>query len=106
MQIPISKLTPLHPFPGVDPGSITPHGSISLPMTFGTPENYCTKSVVFDVTEVNLPFKAIISRPALYQFMVVALYGYLILKMSSPNSIIKVHRDRTVCSPRTAWTSL
>jgi hypothetical protein len=105
MQIPISKLAPSHPFPGVDPGSITPR-SISLPMTFGTPKNYRTESIVFDVTEVNLPFKAIISRPTLYQFMAVALYGYLILKMSSPNSIIKVHGDRTVCSPRTAWTSL
>jgi hypothetical protein len=53
------------------------------------------ESAVFDVTEVNLPFNAIIGKPALYQFMVVAHYGYLVLKMSSPNGIIKICGDRT-----------
>jgi hypothetical protein len=28
--------------------------------------------------------------------MVVAHYGYLVLKMSSPNGIIKVHGDRSI----------
>jgi hypothetical protein len=28
--------------------------------------------------------------------MAVAHYGYLVLKMSSPNSIIKIHRDRSI----------
>jgi hypothetical protein len=59
-------------------GSIIPHGSISLPVTFETPENYHTESVVFDVAVVNLPFNAVIGRPALYQFMVIAHYGYLV----------------------------
>jgi hypothetical protein len=47
-------------------GSIILHGSISLPVTFGVPENYRTKSVIFDVMEVNHPFNAILGRPALY----------------------------------------
>jgi hypothetical protein len=55
-------------------GSIIPRSSISLPMTFGTPENYRTESVVFDIVEVNLPFNAIIGRPTLYQFLAVAHY--------------------------------
>jgi hypothetical protein len=33
---------------------------------FETPENYRTENVIFDVAEVNLPFNAIIGRPALY----------------------------------------
>jgi hypothetical protein len=90
LQIPMSKLTPSCPFSGVGSGSIIPHGNISLLVTFRTPENYRTESIVFDITEVNLPFKL-----ALYQFMVVAHYTYLVLKMSSPNGIIKVHGDRT-----------
>jgi hypothetical protein len=65
-------------------------------MTFRTPENYRTKSVVLDITEVNLPFNAILCRPALYRFMVVAHYGYLALKMPSPNSIIKIRGDHSV----------
>jgi hypothetical protein len=89
----MSKLTPSHPFSGVGPSSIIPHGSISLSVTFGTPENYRTESVVFDVMEVNLPFNAIIGRLTLYQFTAVAHYDYLVLEMLSPNDIIKIHVD-------------
>ena len=60
-----------------------PLGSITLPVTFGTEENFRTESVLFDVAEVNLPFNAIIGRPALYRFMAIAHYGYLVLKMTS-----------------------
>jgi hypothetical protein len=70
-------------------------GSISLSVIFGTPENYHTDSVIFDVVEVNLPFNVILGRPTLYRFMVVAHYGYLVLKMPSPNNIIKICGDRS-----------
>ena len=53
------------------------------------------ENVQFDVVEVNLPFNAIIGRPALYRFMVVAHYGYLVLKMSSPAGILTMRGDRT-----------
>jgi hypothetical protein len=49
--------------------------------------------VLFDVVAVSLPFNAILGRPALYQFMVVAHYGYLVLKMSSPNFILRIWGD-------------
>jgi hypothetical protein len=63
---------------------VMPRGCISLSVTFGTAENFRTKSVLFDVVQVSLPFNAILGRPALYQFMVVSHYGYLVLKMPSP----------------------
>jgi hypothetical protein len=91
----MSGLTPSYPFSGVGPGSIILHGSISLPVTFRTHENYRTESVVFDIVEVNLPFNATIGRVALHQFMIVAQYGYLVLKMPSLNGIIKIRGDRT-----------
>jgi hypothetical protein len=65
-------------------------------ITLGTAENYHTESVIFDVTEVNLPFNAIIGWPTLYQFMVVAHYRYLIPKMTSSNGIIKIRGDRSI----------
>ena len=71
-----------------------PLGSIALPVTFGTEENFRTKNVQFDVAEVNLPFNAIIGRPALYRFMAIAHYGYLVLKMSSPAGVLTVRGDR------------
>jgi len=43
-----------------------PYGSICLPVTFGKSENYRTEHVKFDVADVDLPFNAIIGRPAMY----------------------------------------
>ena len=40
-----------------------------------TEENLRIESVQFDVAEVNLPFNAIIGRPALYRFMAIAITG-------------------------------
>jgi hypothetical protein len=52
------------------------------------------ESVLFDVSEVSLPFNAILGRPTLYKFMVVAHYGYLVLKLTSPNGVLKIRGDR------------
>jgi hypothetical protein len=71
-----------------------PLGSITLPVTFGAEENFRTENVQFDVAEVNLPFNAIIGRPALYRFMAIAHYGYLVLKMTSPAGVLTVRGDR------------
>jgi hypothetical protein len=58
------NLTPSRPFSGVGLVFVMPCGSISLPVMFGTPENYRTESVLFDIAEVNLPFNAILgSQP-------------------------------------------
>ena len=72
-----------------------PLGSITLPVTFGTEENFRTENVQFDVAEVNLPFNAIIGRPALYRFMAIAHYGYLVLKMPSPAGVLTMRGDCT-----------
>ncbi|WVZ78407.1 hypothetical protein U9M48_026120 [Paspalum notatum var. saurae] len=96
LQIPESRLAPSRPFSGVGPLSVYPKGKIDLPVTFGTPKNFRTESVQFDVADVNLPFNAIIGRPTLYRFMAVAHYGYLVVKMPSPVGVLTVPRD---CSP-------
>jgi hypothetical protein len=94
LQIPMEKLQPSCPFSRVGPVSVTSRGCISLPVTFRTAENFHTESVLFKVAEVGLPFNSILGRPALYQFMAVAHYGYLVLKMPSPNGILKIQGDR------------
>jgi hypothetical protein len=78
----------------VGPQPVYPLGSIALPVTFRTEENFRTENVQFDVAEVNLPFNAIIGRPALYRFMAIAHYGYLVLKMPSPAWVLTVQGDR------------
>jgi hypothetical protein len=62
---------------------------------FRMPENYRTESILFDIAEVNLSPNAILGRPVQYQFMGVAYYRYLVLKMLSPNDIIKIRGDRS-----------
>jgi hypothetical protein len=94
LQIPGSRLGPSRPFSGVGPQPVYPLGSIALPVTFGTEENFRTENVQFDIAEVNLPFNAIIGRSALYRFMAIAHYGYLVLKMPSPAGVLTVRGDR------------
>jgi hypothetical protein len=89
-----SRLGPSHPFSRVGPLTVYPLGSITLPVTFGTEENFRTENVQFDIAEVNLPFNAIIRRPALYRFMAISHYGYLVIKMSSPARVLTVRGDR------------
>jgi hypothetical protein len=90
LQIPGSRLRPSRPFSRVGAQSVYRLGSITLPVTFGTEENFRMENVQFDIAEVNLPFNAIIGRPALYRFMAIAHYGYLVLKMSSPAGVLIV----------------
>jgi hypothetical protein len=72
---------------------VYPLGSITLPVTLGTEENFRTENVQFAVAEVSLPFNAIIGRSALYRFMAIAHYGYLVLKMSSPAGVLTIRGD-------------
>jgi hypothetical protein len=94
LQIPGSHLGPARLFFGEGPQPVYPLGSIALPVTFGTKENFRTENVQFDVVEVNLPFNAIIGRPALYRFMAIAHYGYLVLKIPSLARVLTVRGDR------------
>jgi hypothetical protein len=94
LQIPRSWLGPSRPFSRVGPQPVYPLGSIALPITFRIEENFRTENVLFDVAEVNLPFNAIIGRPAQYRFMAIAHYGYLVLKMPSPTGVLTVRGDR------------
>jgi hypothetical protein len=94
LQIPGSRLGPSRPFSGVGPQPVYPLGSIALPVIFGTEENFRTENIQFDVAELNLPFNAIIGRPALYRFMAIAHYGYLVLKMPSPAGVLTMRGDR------------
>jgi hypothetical protein len=90
LQIPGSNLGPSHPFSRVGPQPVYPLGSIALPVTFGIEENFRTENVQFDVAEVNLPFNVIIGRLALYRFMAIAHYRYLVLKIPSPAGVLTV----------------
>ena len=69
----MSLLTPSKaPFYGIDPGnSSTPIGSVTLPVTFGTEQNFRTEYIKFEVADFESSYHAILGRPALAKFMAV-----------------------------------
>ena len=72
----MSLLTPSKaPFYSIVPGnSSTPIGSVTLPVTFGTEQNFRTEYIKFEVADFESSYHAILGRPALAKFMVVPHY--------------------------------
>jgi hypothetical protein len=70
-----------------------PLGHIYMPVTFGTPENYRTEFLRFEVANFDYGYNAIIGRPGLAKFMAIPHYTYMILKMPGPQGIITVRAD-------------
>ena len=94
MQIPKGELRPSRPFFGISPGASVPRGQIGLAVTFGDPSHYRTEKVVFDVADFDLPYNAILGRPALAKFMAVAHYAYMVVKLLGPKGTLTVPVDR------------
>jgi hypothetical protein len=64
-----------------------------MPVTFGTPENYRTEFLRFEVASFDYGYNAIIGRPRLAKFMAIPHYTYMILKMPGPQGTITVRAD-------------
>jgi hypothetical protein len=94
LQIGWDEVSPALPFGGIGPGMVVPKGEVTLPVTFGTPDNFRTEHLTFTVADMNLPYNAILGRPALYRFMAAVHYGYLCLKIPGPKGAISVPGDR------------
>jgi hypothetical protein len=94
LQVPAGRLCPTGTFQGIIPGATQPLGKVELPVTFGTPANFRTENVVFDVAEIPLPYNGILGRPALAKFMAASHYAYNVLKMPSAWGVLSVKSDR------------
>jgi len=90
-----NKISPTKsPFYGIVPGNAAmPLGTISLPITFGTHENYCTEYIKFEVANFNASYHAILGRPAMARFMAIPHYIYLFLKMPEPKGVLSLRGD-------------
>jgi hypothetical protein len=88
-------LTPIDiPFYGIVPGKAAmPLGQITLPVIFGTPDNYRTEFIKFEVADFESSYHAIFGRPALAKFLAVPHYPYLLLKMPGPNGVLSFRGD-------------
>jgi hypothetical protein len=80
-----------------------PLGHIYMPVTFGTPENYRTEFLRFEVACFDCGYNAIIGRPGLAKFMAIPHYTYMILKMPGPQEIITVRLTSKAPQSASEW---
>jgi hypothetical protein len=95
MGLPWSMLRPgWAPFHGIVPGAAaTPVSQISLPVTFGSWENFRMETIQFEVTDFKTMYNAFLGRPTLSKFMAIPHYAYLALKMPWPRGVISIRGD-------------
>ena len=81
-------------FYGIIPGAgLTSVDRATLPVTFGTRDNYRTEYVNFEVAEFETFYHTILGRPSLAKFMAIPNHTYLLLKMLAPNGVLSVYGD-------------
>ena len=68
-------------------------GKITLDVVFGTPENYRSEEITFQVVPFSSGYHALLGRDAFARFQVVPHYGYMKLKMPEHNGIITLTSD-------------
>lgn len=94
LQISPSRLLPTGAFQGAGHGLIRPLGRITLPVTFGSIDNFRTEDIEFDVADTPLPYNGILGRPALAKFMAASHYSYNVMKIPGEWGIITIKNDR------------
>ena len=95
MVFDMTKLVPSdQAFYGIIPGAgSTPVGKVTLTVTFGTRDNYPTKSIIFEVAPFETSYHAILGRPSLAKFMAIPNHTYLLLKMPAPNGVLSIRSN-------------
>ena len=72
-------------------------GSIVLEVVFGSPDNFRSEELTFNIAPFRSGYHALLGRTAFARFNVVPHYAYLKLKMPGPHGIIIVSGN-TECS--------
>ena len=68
-------------------------GKITLDVVFGTPENYRSEEITFQVAPFSSGYHTLLGREAFTIFQAIPHYGYMQLKMPGPNRIITLASD-------------
>ena len=66
-------------------------GSVTLEVVFGSPDNFRSKDLIFDIVPFRSGYHALLGRTAFARFNAVPHYAYLKLKMLGPCSVITVN---------------
>ena len=92
MGIDPSRIKPTRKtFKGVIPGvEASCTGSITLDVVFGSPDNFRSEELIFDIVPFRSGYHALLGRTAFAKFNAVPHYAYLKLKMPGPRGVITV----------------
>ena len=78
-------------FKGVIPGiEARCTGSLVLEVVFGSPDNFRSEELIFDIAPFRSGYQALLGRAAFARFNAIPHYAYLKLKMPGPCSVITV----------------
>ena len=79
-------------FKGVIPG-VEAHctGSITLEVVFGSPDNFRSEELIFNIVPFRSGYHALLGRTTFAKFNAVPHYAYLKLKMPGPRRVITVN---------------
>ena len=82
-------------FKGVIPG-VEAHctGSITLEVVFGSPDNFRSEELIFDIVPFRSGYHALLGRIAFARFNAVPNYAYLKLNMPRPRGVITVNGNK------------
>src|SRR4051812_4210981 len=81
-------------FHGIVPGrKVYPIGKVTLPVTFGTPANFHTERIVFELVPFDIPYHCVLGRQAFAKFMAAPHYAYNAMKLPGPCDVITIHGD-------------
>ena len=87
-------------FKGVIPGVEACYtGSLTLEVVFGSPDNFRSEELTFDIAPFRGGYQALLGRTTFACFNAIPHYAYLKLKMPGPRGIIIVSGN-TGCSLR------
>jgi len=75
-------------------------GSITLEVVFGSPDNFRSKDLTFDIVPFRSGYHALLGRTGFARFNMVLHYTYLKLKMPGPCGVITINGNtkRTCCT--------
>jgi hypothetical protein len=77
----------------ITPTNVSFYGIVPGKATFGTPTNYRTEFIRFEVADFESLYHAILGRSVLAKFMAIPHYPYLLLKMPGPNGVLSLRGD-------------
>ena len=81
-------------FNGVIPGiEARCRGSLVLEVTFGSPNNFRSEELTFDIAPFRSGYHALLGRTAFARFNAILHYAYLKLKMLGPRGVITASRN-------------